>query len=161
MEAVVGLIEDLLLYLFAAAFLLGLLLRLFTESMRALHWCLGGLSLLFATGIIAGFVLSGGLLIFLLFQLLIFVLVLLFTVFAGAVCATGILRLRQLQGARKTLDAAAAAEQLAVEEFAALEGIEVERALARIRSGYYKGGQHAGRWYVHRSELTPRGDRDA
>ena len=45
-------------------------------------------------------------------------------------------------------------DYLTIAEFAAREGIDEERAQARIESGYYTGGYCKGAWYVHKSELS-------
>lgn len=154
MEAAVDLVLDLVLYIFVGAFLLGLCLNLVTGSGRALKYCLSAFGLLFGIAAVAGLVLSGGLLIFLLFQLIILMLLFLFTIFVGGLCGSGVLRLVQDYAARKTVAPQDLADHVAVAEFAALEDIEAERVLARIRSGYYRGGRFAGAWYVHRAELS-------
>jgi hypothetical protein len=154
MEAAVELVLDLVLYLFVGAFLLGLCLNLVTGSGRALKYCLSAFAVLFGIAAVAGLVLSGGLLIFLLFQLIILMLLFLFTIFVGGLCGSGVLRLVQDYAARKTVAPQDLTEHLPLAEFAEREGIDVERVLARIRSGYYKGGRFAGAWYVHRAELS-------
>lgn len=154
MEAAVGFVLDLVLYIFAAAFLLGLCLNLVTGSGRALKYCLSGFAVLFAIAAVIGLVLSGGLLIFLLFQLIILMLLFLFTVFVGGLCGSGVRALWQDFAARKTVAPQDLADYLPVAEFAVREGIDTERAVARIRSGYYRGGKFAGHWYVHRTELS-------
>jgi hypothetical protein len=154
MEAAVGLIKDLVLYIFFAAFMLGLALNLATGSGRALKYCLGGLALLFAIAAGVGLVLSGGLLIFLLFQLVILILLFLFTLFVGGLCGSAVLKLLQDSDARKSVQLHELDEFLSVAEFAAAEDLDAARVEARIRSGYYKGGRFQGQWYVHRSELT-------
>jgi len=160
MEAAVGFVLDLVLYIFVGAFLLGLCLNLFTGSGRALKYCLSSIAVVFAIGAGVGLLLSGGLLIFLLFQLIILMLLFLFTLFAGGLCGSGLRSLGRDFAARKTVASGDLAEHLPAGEFAQLEAIEPERVLARIRSGYYKGGRFAGHWYVHRSELSqpPAGD---
>ena len=157
MEAAVEFILDLVLYIFIGAFLLGFCLNLATGSGRALRCCLGTLAALFALAAAVGLVLSGGLLIFLLFQLVILLLLILFTVFLGGLCGSAVLALARDHGARKRVAPQELGEHLPAEEFATREGIETERVLARIRSGYYKGGKSGGRWYVHRAELTQPG----
>jgi hypothetical protein len=156
MEAAVGFVLDLVLYLFVGAFLLGLFLNLGTGSGRALKVCLSGFAVMFAGAAVVGLILSGGLLIFLLFQLIILMLLWLFTLFVGGLCGSGVRKLLQGLDSRKVLRQQDLADYILVAEFAAAEGIDAERALARIRSGYYKGGKFAGQWYVHCAELTQR-----
>lgn len=154
MEAAVGLVLDLVLYIFVGGFLLGMCLNLVTGSVRALKYCLGGFAILLTIAAVVGLVLSGGLLIFLLFQLIILLLLFLFTVFVGGLCGSGVRKLLHEWQARKKVTSQDLVDHLPVAEFAAQENIETERAMARIRSGYYKGGKFSGQWYVHRSELT-------
>ena len=156
MEAAAGLVLDLVLYLFAGAFLLGLCLNLVTGSGRALKLCLSSFAVMFSGAAVVGLILSGGLLIFLLFQLIILMLLWLFTLFVGGLCGSGVRKLLQDHDSRKLVSQQDLADYLPVAEFAAAEGVDVERALARIRSGYYKGGKFAGQWYVHCAELTQR-----
>ncbi len=156
MAAAVGFVLDLVLYLFAGAFLLGLFLNLATGSGRALKLCLTGFAVMFAGAAGVGLILSGGLLIFLLFQLIILMLLWLFTVFVGGLCGSGVRKLLQDLDSRKLVSREDLADYLPVAEFAAAEGVDVERALTRIRSGYYKGGKFEGQWYVHCAELTQR-----
>lgn len=111
------------------------------------------LNLLFLLLLVAGLVLSGGLAVFLMFQYVGLVLVLDIVYVAGACCGAGLHALQHRKQAT-ALDTRALQDYLALEEFAQREGITEERVLVRLRSGFYRGGQHDGRWYVHRSELT-------
>ena len=45
-------------------------------------------------------------------------------------------------------------QYILLSEFAALEELDEDRVLGRIRSRYYRGGRYDGTWYVHQSELT-------
>lgn len=154
MEATMELVKEFVFYIFSFAFLLGLFLHLATGSVRAIQYCLGGLTAIFIVGAIVGLVLSGGMLIILLFQLIIVVLVLFFTIIAGALCGGGIRMLLDGKRASKNLSEHDIADYVTVTEFCLLEGVEEERALARIQSGFYKGGCLEGCWYVHKSELA-------
>lgn len=154
METMMDLVKDFVFYLFAFAFLLGLLLHLATGSVRALKYCLGGLTALFSVGAIAGLVLSGGMLIILLFQLIIVVLILFFTIIAGALCGGGIRMLLDGKRASKGLSKPAIGDYITVAEFCRLKGLEEARVLARIQSGFYQGGHLEGSWYVHKAELA-------
>lgn len=148
------LIKDIALYVFSLVFLAGLLITAVTGSAAAVRTTLVVFTALFILVSIAGFAFSGGWLIFLYTQLIVLVLMLYFVFVAGAVTGGGIYLLLHKKTPGETLAASQLADYLPVAEFAAREGITEERALSRIRSGYYRGGRCRGDWYVHRSELT-------
>ena len=112
------------------------------------------LSAVFTLLIILGFVFSRGLLIFLLFQIIALILIWYMCVVVGAVCGGGVYSLRHKHAPGKKLTQAELGDYLPAADFAAQEGVEVERALARIRSSYYRGGQYEGAWYIHKSERS-------
>ncbi len=97
---------------------------------------------------------SRGLLIFLLFQILSLAVILLLVVIMGAVCGAGIFSLRHKQPRGKSLGKSGIGEYLPVVVFSTREGITEERALARIKSGYYQGGLIESAWYIHKAELS-------
>jgi len=148
------LVKQFVFYIFSFAFLLGLFLHLATGSVKVIQYCLGSLTAIFIVGAIAGLVLSGGMLILLLFQLVIVVLLVFFTIIAGALFSGGIRMLLDGRRDRKSLSKPEIADYVTVTEFCLLKGVEEERVLARIQSGFYKGGCFEGCWYVHRSELA-------
>jgi hypothetical protein len=152
MQAAVEFVLNLVLAVFGGAFLLGLILNFLTGSGRALKYVLVGFALLFGVAAVVGLAVSGGLLIFLLFQLIILMLLFLFTLFVGGLCGSGLRGLLQRHGARKTLRPEQLGDYVEVALFCAAQGEDEERTLARIRSGYYQGGSCRGRWYVHKSE---------
>ncbi len=137
-----------------AAFVTGLLITTLTGSARPVKVFLVILTLIVVAGLVAGFIFSRGLLIYLLFQLIALVLILYFVVVFGAVCGGGIYLLLHKKTRGKLLSQPELAEYLATAEFSTLEGITEERALARVLSGFYQGGRHKGLWYIHKSELS-------
>lgn len=148
------LIRDITLYVFAAAFLSGLLITAFTGSARAVKAYLAVLAAITLLAMVAGFWFSGGWLVFVFTQLIVLVLLLFFAIIAGAAAGGGIYLLNHRKPPGKQLRETDLSDYLPGAEFAAREGITEERALARIRSGYYRGGLHAGNWYIHKDELT-------
>jgi hypothetical protein len=139
------------------AFLAGLGITAVTGSMKPVKTFLWVLTGLFTLLIAAGFVFSRGLLIFLFFQIVALILVWYMFVVFGAVCGGGLYSLRHRQATGKRLSPSELGDYLPAADFAAREGIEEERALARIKSSYYRGGQYEGTWYVHRSEQSADG----
>ncbi|HTQ99801.1 MAG TPA: hypothetical protein VMH83_07420 [Candidatus Acidoferrum sp.] len=140
-------------YASAIAFLAGLLLAAFTGSARVVKIFIAVVSAIFAVVAIAGLALTHGLLVFLLIQLIVVVILLDFVVVIGAVCGGGIYLLLHRKWSPR-LHEQELAEFLPVTEFAAQEGIDEERILARLKTGYYRGGRYRGVWHIHRSELT-------
>ena len=149
---VFGLLADAVYAVAGIAFLSGLVITAVTGRAQPVKRFLWGLTALFTLLIIAGFVFSRGLLIFLLFQIIALILIWYMFVVIGAVCGGGIhsLRHKRKVGAHITQDELG--EYLPVNEFCAMEGIDEDRALARIRSGYYRGGAFGKAWYIHKSE---------
>ncbi len=138
----------------SAAFLAGLLITALTGSARPVKYFLAIIGLIAIAALVAGLVYSHGLLIYLMFQIISLVLVLFLIVILGAVCGGGIHSLLNKKPVGATLTVPELDEYLVAAEFSALEAITEERALARIRSGYYRGGRHKGAWYIHKSELS-------
>lgn len=136
------------------AFIAGLLCTVDSGSVRNVKILLGVLTLLICTGFAAGLVFSRGLLILFLFHLITLICVLSVFIIVGAACGGAIYLYRHQKPPGKSLDKAELGEYLPAAEFATLEGISEERALPRIKSGYYKGGLHQGAWYIHKSELS-------
>lgn len=151
-----GILADLVYGVAGLAFLSGLLITAITGAAKPVKTFLWVLTGLFTVLIVIGFVFSRGLLIFLLFQIVALILIWYMFVVIGAVCGGGIYSLRHRQAPGKKLTAQELGDYLPATDFAAREGIELERALARIRSSFYRGGQYDGTWYVHKSEQTPR-----
>ncbi len=146
-------VADIALLVVFAAFFSGLLLTATTGSARPVKLFLGILTAIFSIASIAGLMFSG-LLIYLLFQIIAMILTLYLVIIGGAVCGWGIYALRHKKLRGKPLTTLAIGEHLPLAEFATLEGITEERALARIQSSYYRGGLYKGAWYIHKSELS-------
>jgi hypothetical protein len=149
-----GILADFVYAVAGLAFLCGLLITAVTGAAKPVKTFLWWLTGLFTVLIAIGFVFSRGLLIFLLFQIVALILIWYMFVVVGAVCGGGIYSLRHKQAPGQRLTQAELGDYLPAAEFAAREGIDTERALARIRSSYYRGGQYDGAWYIHRSELS-------
>lgn len=147
------LVADIALLVVFAAFVSGLLLTATTGSARPVKLFLGILTALFSVASIAGLMFSG-LLVYLLFQIIAMILILYLVIISGAVCGWGLYALRHKKPRGKPLSKLDTGEHLPLAEFATLEGITEERALARIQSSYYRGGLHEGAWYIHKSELS-------
>jgi hypothetical protein len=150
-----GILLDSIYAVGALLFLVGLVLTAITGRTRPIKIFLAMLSALFALLIAIGFFFTP-FVIFLLFQIIALILVWDMCVVVGAVCGGGIYALRHRQPVGKRLMREELTEYLPLAEFAAREGIDEERALARIRSGYYRGGSYEGAWYVHASEQSRR-----
>ena len=136
------------------AFMSGLLLTAVTGSARLVKIFLGILALVFCAGIVAGFVLSKGLFVYLLFQIIALAVALVFAVILGAVCGGGIYLLVHKKPPGTKLTKLIIGEYLPIAEFSTLEGITEERAVLRIKGGFYRGGTYEGNWYVHKAELS-------
>lgn len=147
-----GILADAVYAVAGLAFLSGLAITALTGKVKPVKNFLWALTALFTLAIIIGFIFSRGLLIFLLFQIIALILIWYMFVVIGAACGGGIWLLRHRRAVGALITQADLGEYVPLTEFSALEGIEEERALARIRSGYYRGGSYGGRWYVHRSE---------
>ena len=139
----------------SAAFVTGLAITAATGSARNIKILLAILSVILGAVTVVGLIYSRGLLTYLLFQLIALVLVLYLVVVAGAVCGGGIYLLLHKKPVGRSLSRPDLAGYQPAAEFSTLEGITEERALARIKSGYYQGGRHEGAWYIHKSELSP------
>ena len=138
----------------SVAFFSGLLITTFTGSARPVKYFLAFIGFIAFAALVVGFNYSHGLLFYLLFQIISVVLILFLIVVAGAVCGGGIYSLLHKKPAGSNLAASELEHYLGAAEFAALEGIPAERALSRIRSGYYRGGRFQDAWYIHKSELS-------
>jgi hypothetical protein len=135
------------------AFLSGLLITATTGSAKPVQTLLKAVTVIFTLLLIASYIVFR-LVIFLAFQIIALVLIWEMCIVIGAVCGGAIYSLRHKQPVGRKLTQDELGEYLPVADFAALEGIEVERALARIKSSYYRGGQYEGAWYIHRSEQS-------
>ena len=138
----------------AVAYFSGLLLTASTGSVRPVKVFLSVLSIIFGVASVVGLIFSRGLLVYLLFQIIAAILILYFVVIFGAACGWGIYALQHKKPRGKPLSKLDIGEYLPAAEFAMLEGITEERALARIKSSYYQGGLYEGAWYIHKSELA-------
>lgn len=146
------LVADIALLIVLAAFVSGLLLTATTGSAKPVKIFLSILTAIFSLASIAGLMVTG-LLIYLLFQIIAAILILYLVIIFGAVCGWGLYVLRHKKPRGKPLSKLDLAEHMPLAEFATLEGITEERAVARIKSSYYRGGLHEGAWYIHKSEL--------
>ena len=138
----------------AVAFGSGVLITALTGSARNVKIFLAIVAAITGVATGAALVLTHGLFTYLLFQLVAAVLLLFLIVVAGAVCGGGLYLLRHRKTVGLRLTAADLDHYLPSADFATRERITEERALARIKSGYYRGGRHAGAWYIHESELS-------
>ena len=129
------------------------LLAVNAGSARPVKLLLATITLIGIAGLITGLILTRGLLIYLTFQIIAFVIVLFFVLITGAACGYGLYLLMHRKSPGSTLDETLIAQYVPLSEFANRAGITDERALARIRSGYYTGGLYKGIWYIHKSEL--------
>ena len=136
------------------AFVSGMVITAVTGRAKPVKTFLWALTALFTLLIVLGFIFSQGLLIFLLFQIIALILIWYMFVVIGAVCGGGIYSLRNRRQVGTRMTQAELDDYVPVEEFCALEGIDADRALARIRSGYYRGGAFGKNWYIHKSEQS-------
>lgn len=143
---------DSIYFVAAVLFVIGLLLTATSGKVRPVKTFLWILTALFTVLIGIGFLFTP-FLIFLLFQIVALILIWYMCIVAGAVCGGGLYALRHKRAAQ-TLTAAELAEFVRLEDFCRQEGVDEERARARISSGYYRGGAFDGTWYVHRSEQS-------
>lgn len=147
-------ITDFALYTVLAAFLSGFLITAVSGSGKAVRIWLLLLFLVFSGFTVYGFVLSGGLLIFLVFQLVSLLIIVFFVIIAGAAAGGGVYTLIHKKTRGKQIPDSELNDYLALADFASLEKITEDRAMARISSGFYAGGKYRGKWYVHKSELS-------
>ncbi|MES2603891.1 MAG: hypothetical protein V4603_03080 [Pseudomonadota bacterium] len=139
-------------------FMAGMLITAITGAAGPVKRLFVILTGIFAIALLGGLIFSRGLLIYLLFQIIALIIVLYFLVIAGAVCGGGIYALLHKKAPGSKLRSGDLADYVPLAEFAALSAIDVERAMARIKSGFYQGGRHKGAWYIHKSELpSPNG----
>jgi prepilin signal peptidase PulO-like enzyme (type II secretory pathway) len=144
---------DLTIYVLTAAFISGFLITVLTGSGRGIKILLIVLSVLFTVIVIPGFIVTRGLLIFLILQLISMLIIIFMFIIVGAVSGAGIYTLIHKKKS-KILDEDLIHDYLSLVEFSEKEGITEQRALSRIKSGFYLGGIFEGNWYVHNSELT-------
>lgn len=135
-------------------FLAGFLITAVSGSARAIRYFLAALTGIFILATIAGFILSRGLIIFLLPQLIVLLILIFFVIIAGAACGGGLYVLIHKKSRGGKLSAQEIEDYLPISEFSEIEGITEERALGRIKNGFYHGGRYEGGWYVHKSELS-------
>jgi hypothetical protein len=150
-----GILIDSIYIAGALLFLVGLMLTATTGSFRPVKIFLWILTGFFTLLIAIGFYFTA-FLIFLLFQIIALILLWYMCVVVGAACGVGIWSLRHKRQIGEQLAQKDLGEFIPVAEFCAREGVDEERVLARIRSGYYRGGAFGGAWYVHRSEQSRR-----
>jgi hypothetical protein len=148
------LVKQTVLYTVSIAFLTGLLLTSITGSARSVKILLAALTTLAVVGLVIGLIISRGLLIYLLFQVIALMIGLYFVVIIGAVCGGGVYALLNKRQIGKQLGEAELAGYMPLAEFCAREGIDEESATVRLTSSFYAGGRYNGNWYVHRNELT-------
>lgn len=143
-----------LLYATLAVFCTGVLITAISGSARAVKLLLAGVTALLVLALAGGLIFTRGLLIYLTFQIIALVVMWYLVLIAGAVCGGGIYLLLHRKPPGKALTQAELSDYLTLTEFCAREGVDAERAEARIRSGYYTGGRVDGVWYIRRSELS-------
>lgn len=143
---------DSIYFLAALFFAIGFLLTATSGRARPVKIFLGILAALFTLLVGIGFAFTP-FVIFLLFQIVALVLIWCMCVVAGAVCGGGLYAWRHRRNTGN-LGEAELGDFVPLAEFCRLEDVDEERALARIRSGYYRGGAFNGTWYVHRSERS-------
>ena len=148
-----GLLATIAMTCAGLAFTGGLLITAVTGRVKPVKRLLLIVASLVVAALAVGLVFSRGLLVYLLFQIIAFILVLFLVVIAGAVCGGGIYLLLHCKPAGTLLNPDDLSAYLPLPEFVLQAGITEERGLSRIRSGFYQGGLCEGRWYVHRSEL--------
>ena len=144
---------DLTLYVLTAAFISGFLITVLGGSARGIKILLIALSVIFTLVVIPGFIVTRGLLIFLILQLISMLIIIFMFIIVGAVTGASIYHLIHKKK-NTNLDQGLIHEYISLVEFSEKKGITEERTLARIKSGYYLGGLYEGNWYVHHSELS-------
>jgi len=148
------LVKDIAIAVFSLAFLTGILTTVFTGTGRNLKILLVILTILFLVISIAGFFVSSGWLIFLYTQLIVLWLIIYGVIVTGAVVGGGFFLFLHKRQVGETVSDGNIKQYILLSEFAALEELDEDRVLGRIRSRYYRGGRYDGTWYVHQSELT-------
>jgi len=148
------LVKDVAIAVFSLAFLAGFLTTVFTGTGRHLKILLVILTLLFLVISIAGFFVTSGWLIFLYTQLIVLWLIIYGVIVTGAVVGGGIFLFLHKRQVGETVGDGNVGQYIPLSEFAAIEELDEDRVLGRIRSRYYRGGRFNGAWYVHKSELT-------
>lgn len=150
---IIDVLLDSIYFLAVVFFVTGLLLTAFSGQARPVKIFLWILTALFTVLLGIGFALTP-FVIFLLFQIVALILIWFMCVVAGAVCGGGLYSLRHKRKAANSLTDADLIDFVSLTDFCRQEDVDEERALARIRSGYYRGGVFNGTWYVHRSEQS-------
>lgn len=145
---------DIAIAVAALCFFAGVLITAVTGAARPVKVLLVILSGIFAIALLGGLIFSRGLLVYLLFQIIALIIILYFLVIAGAVCGGGIYALLNKKAVGTKVRSEDMVNYVSVAEFATLAAIDKERAMARIKSGFYQGGRHKGLWYIHKSELA-------
>jgi hypothetical protein len=148
-----GILLDSIYTLAAVFFTIGLLLTATSGKAAPVKAFLWILTALFIVLIGIGFAFTT-LLIFLLFQIIALILLWYMCVVAGAVCGGGLYAWRHRQRTGDALAESELGDFMPLAEFCRMEGVDEERARARISSGYYRGGAFNGEWYVHRCEQS-------
>lgn len=138
----------------AVAFAVGFMLTSTSGSAKPVKIFLGIATAVLAIALVVGLIISRGLLIYLTFQIIALIMLWYLMVILGAVCGGGMYVWMNRKPPGTNLQSADMSEYLRASEFSALEQITEERAISRIKSGYYQGGLLQGAWYIHRSELS-------
>ncbi|MDY6981655.1 MAG: hypothetical protein SV422_01065, partial [Pseudomonadota bacterium] len=128
---------DSIYFLAAVFFVIGFLLTAFSGQARPVKIFLWILTALFTVLIGIGFALTP-FVIFLLFQIVALILIWFMCVVAGAVCGGGLYSLQHKRKSANSLAEADLGDFVPLADFCAQEDVDEERALARIRSGYYR-----------------------
>jgi hypothetical protein len=91
--------------------------------------------------------------VYLLFQYITVMLALSFLTIFGATLGYGFYLLIHHKPPGNKLDRNNLDDYLPSPDFAIQEGIDEDRAIGRIKSGYYDGGKIDGIWYIRKTEL--------
>ena len=121
---------DLTIYVLTAAFISGFLITVLTGSGRGIKILLIGLSVLFTLVVIPGFIVTRGLLIFLILQLISMLIIIFMFIIVGAVAGAGVYTLIHKKKS-KMVEEDVIHEYLSLGEFSEKEGI-TEQALKSL-----------------------------
>ncbi len=149
-----ALIAEFTLYVFTFFILSGLMITAISGSVRPIKIYLVGLGTLSIIALIVGIIASGGILVFLLFQLITLIIFIFFSIIAGAALGGLIHKLIHYQARFKSLNADELSDYIVLDEFSEIEKITKERVNARVKSGFYQGGKYKSKLYIHRREIS-------
>lgn len=145
-------LKEFAIYFCCFFFILGFACTFLNGSIKTVKTCLTVIAIMFFLGSLAGLIFSRGLLIFLLPQLLVFYIFIALMIILGAAAGVLVHRGRKEISSSDKLKASNLAAYLPLPEFLSATGLEEDRVIKRIKSGFYLGGVFQGQWYVHKSE---------